>query len=284
MPPQNTLTTREPQIMTLLKHPNMQKQIGSALPRAIGPDRFARMALTMLRQTPKLAECEVETVLGALFESAQLGLEPNTPLGQAYILPYGRTAQLIIGYKGMIALASRAGITLDAHVVYTGDDFDYQLGLQKKLNHRPCDDPEKRGDMTHAYAIAEWADGRQMARVINRADIEATKQRSAAVKYGKKDSPWFTDPASMWAKTAIRRLASFLPMAAELVRAAAIDEANDLGDFSRVPFDITEIPESPENTADRLSAGLADTKGDNPPPPPPSQQAQNQPAQSGAGK
>ena len=79
------------------------KQFATALPKHINSDRFVRIAITTIRQNPKLAQCNQESLLGALMVSAQLGLEPGV-LGQCYLIPYGRECQFQIGYKGMIEL------------------------------------------------------------------------------------------------------------------------------------------------------------------------------------
>jgi len=60
----------------------MKGEIAKALPSVITPERFTRMVLSALSTTPKLAECTPKSFLGAMMNAAQLGLEPNTPLGQ----------------------------------------------------------------------------------------------------------------------------------------------------------------------------------------------------------
>ena len=62
-------------------------ELGKALPSHMNPERLVRIALTTLRLNPELYNCSPESFLGALFQSAQLGLEPNIE-GQAYILPF----------------------------------------------------------------------------------------------------------------------------------------------------------------------------------------------------
>ena len=62
----------------------MEGEIKKALPSVITPERFTRMVLSALSTTPKLASCTPQSFLGAMMSAAQLGLEPNTPLGQAY--------------------------------------------------------------------------------------------------------------------------------------------------------------------------------------------------------
>lgn len=103
-----------------------ENQFAKALPKVITPERFTRIALTALTQTPKLQDCSPSSFMGALLTAAQLGLEPNTPLGQAYLIPYGSRCQFQIGYKGMMDLAHRSGEVknIDAHIVYANDEFN----------------------------------------------------------------------------------------------------------------------------------------------------------------
>lgn len=86
----------------------MLPEIKKALPDVITPERFTRMALSALNTTPKLQECTQMSFLAALMNAAQLGLEPNTPLGQAYLIPFNNKGtmecQFQIGYKGLIDL------------------------------------------------------------------------------------------------------------------------------------------------------------------------------------
>ena len=92
---------------------SMQGEIARALPQAITPERFTRMALSAVSSNPDLSHCESKSFLGAMMTAAQLGLEPNTPLGQAYLIPYKDKgelkAQFQLGYKGLIDLAYRSG-------------------------------------------------------------------------------------------------------------------------------------------------------------------------------
>ena len=89
----------------------LEPEIKRALPSVITPERFTRMALSAINNTPKLAECTQMSFLAALMNAAQLGLEPNTPLGQAYLIPYQNKGtlecQFQLGYKGLINLAYR---------------------------------------------------------------------------------------------------------------------------------------------------------------------------------
>lgn len=67
---------------------SMGDQIQKALPTVITGERFTRMVLTAMSSNPQLQQCTPKSFLGAMMQAAQLGVEPNTPLGQAYLIPY----------------------------------------------------------------------------------------------------------------------------------------------------------------------------------------------------
>lgn len=64
-----------------------QEMVAKALPAGMDAGRFVRMVLTEVRRTPKLAMCDPATLMGAMMLSAQTGLEPGGPLGQAFLIP-----------------------------------------------------------------------------------------------------------------------------------------------------------------------------------------------------
>lgn len=236
----------------------MKPAIQAALPRHLTPDRMLRMATTCIKRTPKLVNCDPMSVIGCIVELSQLGLEPSTPLGHAWILPYGTRAQVIIGYKGFISLADRSGIRIRAEVVRADDVFDYQYGTDERLMHKPYDG-DGDAPLKYAYAIARFPDGTQMFRVVTGRDIARAKASSSAAR-GSKDSPWTTDPDQMWRKTAVRRLAPFLPLSAEFVRAVALDESADRG-AQELSTDVIEavgeaIPSSEEMHADAIESSI----------------------------
>lgn len=197
---------------TLAQLIELQKpEIARALPKHLDPDRIARIALTVLRQTPKLAECTPESFLGALMTASQLGLEPG-PLGEAYLVPYGRTVTFIPGYRGLIKLAWQSGQlkNIDAHVVHEGDDFDFEYGLTPFLRHKPG--RGKPGKATEVYACASLLNGGSTFIVMAIEEVDAIRKRSKASGSG----PWVTDWEAMAKKTAIKQLIRFLPLSTEM--------------------------------------------------------------------
>ena len=111
----------------------MEGEIRKALPSVLTPERFTRITLSALSTNRKLQETTPASFLGAMMTAAQLGLEPNTPLGQAYLIPFRNKGtlecQFQLGYKGLIDLAYRSGqiTVIQAHTVYANDEFHYEL-------------------------------------------------------------------------------------------------------------------------------------------------------------
>lgn len=229
MPPNNSsLTPRAAgdTVQSLLSKTEVREQIRLALPAHMTPDRLLRIALTEVRRNPKLARCEQTSLLAAVFQCAQLGLEPGTSLGHAYLIPYGSEVQFQIGYRGMIDLARRSGQihSIDAHAVYEGDEFQCELGLDSILSHRPDwgnpnrSNPEK---LLFAYAVAKLKDGGTQFRVMSRTELEAVRARSK----GGGSGPWKTDFEAMCLKTVVKRLFKWLPISVEMSRAIHQDDA-----------------------------------------------------------
>ena len=74
-----------------------KNEIAKALPSVMTPERFTRIVTTAVSNAPELGECNPVSFIGAMMQAAQLGLEPNTALGQAYLIPYGKNVQFQIG-------------------------------------------------------------------------------------------------------------------------------------------------------------------------------------------
>lgn len=199
----------------------MEPEIKKALPSVITPERFTRMVFTALSSTPKLQQCTPQSFLGAMMQAAQLGLEPNTPVGQAYLIPYGNVCQFQLGYKGLLDLAYRSGEIKDiqAHEVHENDDFEYELGLEPKLKHIPA--MTNRGPVTMYYAVWHTKTGGYGFEVMSMEDVlEFAQKKSKSFRNG----PWQTDFDAMAKKTVLKRALKYAPIATDFVKAVATDE------------------------------------------------------------
>lgn len=206
----------------------MTPEIARALPKHVSPERMARVTLTALRTTRGLDKCTAASFAACIMNLSQLGLEPNTPLGLAYLIPFKDTCTAIIGYQGYIELARRSGkvTSIYAYVVREGDRFSYALGLHPTLDHRPSDDAGREDrPITHVYAVAHLRDAEPVFVVLSRGEVEARRKRSRASGAG----PWVTDYEAMVQKTAVRAIWKWLPKSAEIAFARDVDHAADLG-------------------------------------------------------
>ena len=206
----------------------LEPEIRRALPSVLTPERFTRMALSAVNNTPALAKCTPMSFIAALMNAAQLGLEPNTPLGQAYLIPYKNKGvlecQFQLGYKGMIHLAYRTGEIqiIQAQVVREYDEFLYQYGLEPKLVH--CPGEGERGDVTFIYGLFRTARGGYGFEVSNKADMDAFAARYSKA-FDSNFSPWKTNYEEMAKKTVIKRALKYAPVSADFQRALSTDES-----------------------------------------------------------
>lgn len=225
---------------------SMEGEIAKALPSVITPERFTRITLSAISVNPKLAECTPASFLGAMMTSAQLGLEPNTPLGQAYLLPYknGKSGnlecQFQVGYKGLLDMAYRSGEIrmVQAHKVYEGDEFEYNFGLHPDLIHKPCKNHEGQNVIAY-YAVYETVSGGFGFEVMTIDDIKQhARKYSKAYDYG----PWKTNFDEMALKTVLKKLLKYAPMKSDFVRGVAQDETIK----SDLSVDMFEVPDQTE--------------------------------------
>lgn len=198
-------------------------ELVKALPKAAGltPERLTRIATTCLRNSPALQQCSVGSLMAALITCAQLGLDPMPAMGHAYLVPYKSDCQLVIGYRGIIALARRTGevSSVEAHIVHANDHFEWEQGTETRIVHRPAPLGADPGAPVGVYAVARLSDGTVVHDVLRIEDIERARASSKA-----RGGPWDDHWGEMARKTAVRRLGKYLPMTAELARAVEVDE------------------------------------------------------------
>lgn len=268
----------------------MEEQFQRAMPRGGEAVQLIRDVMTCVKQTPKLAQADQLTVLGAAMTCAQLGLRPGVgALGHAWILPFfdnksgGQKAQLIIGYKGYVELGQRSDRigSLHSRIVYTNDEFRLRYGLERDdFEHTPYfmrgkDEP---GAARLFYAVGRLANGgTAMADPMTLAEMEAHRDRFAMAKYkGQVVGPWRDHFDAMGKKTMLLRLMALMPKSTEIAR--ALD--NDGGvrvDLSPGAIDSPEVVDGeylgdaePEQQAEpeRERVTVQSSRGEDVPPPP----------------
>lgn len=225
-----------------------RREFGQVLPAHIKAETFTRLAVGALRRDPLLMKAAAQnpaSLMQALLEAARLGLEPGTP--EFYLTPrFGKQPGVvgITGYRGEVELIYRAGAvaTVKAEVVYEGDRFEFRPDMDRPVHE--VDWFGDRGAVLGAYAYGEMVGGgTSKVVVIGPADIERAKAASATAD--KSHSPWTTDYAAMVLKTAVHRLAKWVPTSAEYRREqlrAAVEVAREpIG--AREPITVAVVEE-----------------------------------------
>ena len=213
---------------------SMEGQIKKALPSVLTPERFTRMVMTALSTNPQLQQCTPESFLGAMMQAAQLGLEPNTPMGQAWLIPYKNKkkvgekwyqvleCQFQLGYKGLLDLAYRSGEVsiVDAQAVHENDFFEYEYGLEPKLKFKPS--LKDRGPVIAYYAMFKTKSGGYNFLVMSKEDVLAHKDQYSKAA-GSGYSPWSTNFDSKAKKTVLKQALKYAPMKSDFVKEVATD-------------------------------------------------------------
>lgn len=224
-------------LVSLLK--GMSSQLEDVIPKTMGkyltPERIIRTLTLATQRTPKLLECTGLSIMTSVMTAAELGLEVNSPLEHAYLVPRKNKhtqrmeAGLIIGYKGYLELARRTNAisSITAQVIHEGDVFDFNLASAEIPIHR-IDLDKDSGPWQAAYCIAHFKDGTHSSpTLMKKKEVLAIRDRSQARDNG----PWVTDIEEMAKKTAIRRARKLWPLSAEdqtiLQKAEDVDSDRD---------------------------------------------------------
>lgn len=233
--------------------------IKEMLPQHITPDRMLRLARSMVVNTPKLAMCTPLSLMTALAECSLLGLEPNTPLGYAWIIPFKDEAVLVPGYKGYIELMYRNPLVrgVNAGVVYSADEFDYDEGTDQFIKHKKANGD--RGVLKWAYAFAKVG-GERVVRVLTADEVLKHKNASKAARSGDPQCPWNNEwEYTMWQKTAILDIAKFVPKSREMSTFIEHD-SRDQGFKSGSTIVEELVSDAAGNTAPRMTSSPAATQ------------------------
>jgi recombination protein RecT len=256
------LTPKQREVATL--RGELQKMIGEfqkVLADNLRPERMLRIVLTAVQATPKLAECTRASFYAAVMKSCELSLEPNTALGQAYLIPRWNGSKKClecsfqIGYQGTLALCYRYGKykRITAEVVYAGDEFSFDYGLDACLYHKPKWVSETP---THVYALYQLENGGQEFKVWSWEKVMRHAEQFSE-SFDKNFSPWKSNTESQEAmakKTVIMNLLKYAPKSAELESAVNTDERVlsarrvDDGGHSFVSIEAEEISSMPVDT------------------------------------
>jgi recombination protein RecT len=237
-------------------------RVEQILPAGVSSDRLLATALDAIRRNPKLQDCTVASLFGAVLLCAKMGLEPNTHQGHVYLIPRSKRRPVVdpetgktewvdawevhvqLGYKGRIELAYRSPkVTLVKAVLVCDNDYvEIDEGTRQVLEHR-IDPRKERGKIIGAYAIVALTTGKTLFEWMDRKEIERIRDENSDAyatalaimnDTGRKkkerdkaaDTPWISDEGQMMRKTVLNRIDSYVPSTPEMAIASAIEAAD----------------------------------------------------------
>ena len=130
----------------------------------ISPQKFKQMLVNELERSPNLQNAFLKnpaSFFASALYCAELNLSPSSLVGEFYFTVVNESVKPILGYKGLVALLLRSNKVkkIWAEVVYTEDDFEYELGLEPKMVHIPNFNSVKTCDNIKCiYACAKIED------------------------------------------------------------------------------------------------------------------------------
>lgn len=237
----------------------MTPEFQAALPPQIPVEKFIRTTMTAIQMQPGLLNADKRSLLASTMKAAQDGLLCDGR--EAALVIYGTKQGPMVQYLpmvgGILKKIRNSGelASIGAHVVYERDQFEYELGDDERIAHKPFLGAD-RGQPIAAYAIAKTKDGAIYREVMSVADIEKVRAASKA----KNGGPWFDWWDEMARKTVIRRLAKRLPSSADLDQVLDHDNENFLQIERREPVNVTPAPEQQQAPLSRLKASMSETE------------------------
>ena len=215
-----------------------EPQIKAALPEHISVDRFKRVVLTAVNQTPDLLEADRATLFNSAVKCAADGLVPDgreaalvvfkTKKGNEWI----KAVQYMPMVRGLVKLARQSGdiSAVSAHIVYENDQFEYVLGDDERMTHTPTLDGN-RGAPKLAYATVKFKDGTTQREILTMEDV---KKIRAVSKSGNNDyGPWAQWFDEMAKKSALRRLLKYVSLSPDVQRVVDRDDETQFSEMKR---------------------------------------------------
>jgi recombination protein RecT len=236
----------------------MEKEFSAALPPQIAVGKFVRTAVTAIQMNPELLAADRRSLFAACMKAAQDGLLLDGRESAPVIFntkDRGKVVQYMPMVGGILKKIRNSGelASISANVVYDKDFFEYELGDNEQITHKPFLGDE-RGKPIAVYAVAKTKDGAIYREVMSVSDVEKVRASSRAGKFG----PWADWWDEMAKKTVIRRMAKRLPSSADTDQVMASDlEASGFSQIERKEtINITPMPEAQENPMSRLKASM----------------------------
>lgn len=199
------------------------------------PAQFTQIVLTEVKKNPKMLDAfqkNPSSLFASILHCAELGLSPSEMAGEFYFIPYNGIIKPILGYKGIttLMLRNKSVQLIYAETVHRNDTFEYELGLDPKLIHKPVDTVRNSTTLTHVYAVAKLENGEKVFKVMTVQEIKnimATMKQDNTLYFDDRKDPMMWMPR----KTVIKQLAKLLPKDYFGTHAVGIDDRIEGGGY-----------------------------------------------------
>ena len=235
---------------------------------------YISSVLIAVSQNQDLMACTPNSIIGSALRAATLELSVDPSIGQAYLVPFGGKATLIVGYKGLYQMAIRTGKYryLNLMPIYEDDDLteDRSTGILtlRVGNVKVIPERRTRQDQTPAGYLLymELKDGFKKSVFMTCEECEAHGKKYSKT-YNLQSGLWKKDPHKMYQKTVIRQGITkwgYLDPH-DLMNMGAFDEGDEEETDYMKGVEIKEIHRSVEQNLAELGFGSDEpTKSDEP--------------------
>lgn len=232
----NQLQTREQDARALVG--SKMSQISTIVGNDKAKASVFASAIANMANDYGLRNCSVESIVNTAMQIVQIGLNPNKLFGQAYVVPFklkngGETAQLQIGYKGLISLGMKNGWKFRAVAVYDCDDFSLEFnGLDDKIHFAPNYDERSDDDgdwvFSHLVGVIVYAKDSSdnvFSEFVSKKKLEKLRLKSQnQSKKDKLEYIWLDWAEEMYKAKALKYVASRLPINDRLAEAVSVED------------------------------------------------------------
>lgn len=245
-----------------------EARVAEVLPAGMDAVRVMRLAKLAIHKEPKIAQCDPVSVIQCIVDASSLGLEIDSPIGGAHLIPFKRQCTLILDYRGLVRLALRSGFVdkLISRAVYEGEPFQILQGTKEELRHVPDVTGPGDNEIVGVYALATLSNGQVLHEYMSLSEVELIKDRSRAGNSG----PWVTDFEAMAKKTVMKRMMKWLDLNPEFSRAIEFDNRGEGFSGGTIEDDdvasiTARIAEKAKSTTEELKAKLGVDVGEGDP-------------------
>jgi recombination protein RecT len=253
-------------VVDVIAGDDFKTKLAEALPPGLDVDRFTRTALMAVQQNPDLQNHDQQSLYLSIMQCAKDGLLPDGREAALILFNDKKTQSKKVQYIPMIGglrkIAAEHKVALAAYIVHEHDSFEYELGFEPAIVHRPPKLGEPRGEIIGAYAAAIDSLGQRYLEVLSVEDIEKVRKVSRTKDRG----PWVDWYSEMARKTAARRLFKQLALPDLSERAVSVLAASD-AEYDLGPTEVeraleTALPaddDKPDDTLEITDAAIDET-------------------------